>query len=609
LRRSLTLAVLLTLSACAEPAFATNVRVQGDTITVQAEAGQQNNVRITHFNPGKFHILDWGSSLTAGEGCAIVSGAAECSDGGVAKVSVELGDGDDIAEVGAGIESFFIVDGGAGDDVLARAWVSQGGSEIYGREGDDELIGSGRSADALEGGDGADAIWGDEKEPNWGGGDDTLRGGNGDDALYGDPGADLLSGGPGHDRVDYFRHAGGTITLDDLPDDGASAEGDNVGSDIEVVRGSGAADFIRGDEDANVIDGWWGSDEIAGGGGDDTLIAGDGADRLSGGGGDDLLRDYGSGPTSTWADVFAGGTGYDVADFVFRSEDLTITLNDVDDDGAEGEHDDVKSDVEEVIGGDGDDVLEGTAGADLLDGKEGDDILAGLAGDDDLYGGDGFDLVWYGERTVAVAAELDGLPGDGVAGEDDLIASDVEDLAGGAAGDLLVGNGHGNILFGGPGPDDLRPGGGEDLVFGEAGADVIAARDGAADEIECGADADAAVVDASTPSLLTASPSTRPQLRLHRPRRLLRPRLLLRLRPCRLPRRLPRARLRRGHRLHAHASSQGSRARHSGPLARTWSSAAAGSAASRSRTPRRCGRDGSSSNGPTQAAGFRATPG
>jgi hypothetical protein len=120
-------------------------------------------------------------------------------------------------------------------------------------------------------------------------------------------------------------------------------------------------------------------------------------------------------PTDT--DVFTGGSGFDrlftTAQTVDDSTgnvtpiDLRVTLNDAADDGAAGENDNVRVDVEAVasqtqtgpegaggndtlIGNDAINDLSGGRGNDRIDGGRGNDVLAGGAGDDTIDAQDGF---------------------------------------------------------------------------------------------------------------------------------------------------------------------------------------------------------------------------
>lgn len=190
---------------------------------------------------------------------------------------------------------------------------------------------------------------------------DTLVGGNGDDLLYGENGDDLLSGGPGRDR-------------------------------------------LRGDDDHPFADG------------DDTLGGGDGDDVLWGGGG---------------ADRFEGGRGTDTADYSDRDAAVLIVLGTIvlPDDWpvyrappAQGyvakpypqfspqnlagagwlEGDSLRTDVENALGGKGNDVLWGSDGDNMLAGGAGDDQLYGGRGADTLYGHDGADRLYSADSRDAM---------------------------------------------------------------------------------------------------------------------------------------------------------------------------------------------------------------
>ena len=100
--------------------------------------------------------------------------------------------------------------------------------------------------------------------------------------------------------------------------------------------------------------------------------------------------------------MFSGGKGLDQVDYSGTTDDLTVDLDNQADDGTPGEGDNVRSDVEDIVGGDGNDKLvgssrpnelEGGLGADLLFGMKGGDGLLGQAGADKLVGGKAPDLL------------------------------------------------------------------------------------------------------------------------------------------------------------------------------------------------------------------------
>ncbi len=148
-----------------------------------------------------------------------------------------------------------------------------------------------------------------------------------------------------------------------------------------------------------------------------------------------------------------------------------------------------------VAGGPGNDTLNGTAGDDSLYGREGNDTLNGLAGNDDLDGGPGADTLnggagtdaaTYGGRTAPVTVTMDGKANDGEGGEGDNVASDVEAVYGGKAGDSLIGSSRADTIDGQGGNDTITGGKGADYLFGGDGNDTINSRDGKADTVDCG---------------------------------------------------------------------------------------------------------------------------
>jgi Ca2+-binding RTX toxin-like protein len=185
----------------------------------------------------------------------------------------------------------------------------------------------------------------------------------------------------------------------------------------------------------------------------------------------------------------------------------------------------------DVYGGSGDDKLSGYGGDDYLDGEDGDDQLSGWAGDDTINGGSGNDELevdatvegeppasagrdvldggpgWerlsYALSRQPVSLTLDGVANDGAAGEGDSLAG-IEELEGGTADDMLVGDDGPNRLDGSLGDDRLEARGGNDVLDGSAGDDRLLADagddqlvgDGGDDELEGGPGADQFLGDA-----------------------------------------------------------------------------------------------------------------
>jgi RTX calcium-binding nonapeptide repeat (4 copies)/WD40-like Beta Propeller Repeat len=138
-----------------------------------------------------------------------------------------------------------------------------------------------------------------------------------------------------------------------------------------------------------------------------------------------------------------------------------------------------------ALAGPGDDRLVGgpTRSAyrdsDALFGQGGDDTLLGGDGADELAGGSGRDRIFGGR-------------GDDVVGLEHPMAG----ATGGPGDDLVDGGPGADVLYGGPGNDRLVGGAGRDhQIYGGAGDDVILARDGARDRVDCASGRDRVEAD------------------------------------------------------------------------------------------------------------------
>ncbi|MBW6438346.1 hypothetical protein KZ829_31940 [Actinoplanes hulinensis] len=257
--------------------------------------------------------------------------------------------------------------------------------------------------------------------------------------------------------------SGRTVTIDDRVRLKAGQGCKAVKGDATRVRCtfSGSSDYWTllvnlGDRSDSLVNktglrmrayGGTGNDSLQGGTLTDELFGGTGNDKIWGNGGRDHIEG------NSGADRLSGGTGHDG-----------------------------------ISGGTGNDTLWGGSGNDGLTGGSGTDALYGGSHDDDLDGGTGADLLRgdsgtdyanYWNRREAIVADLDGARGDdGVKGERDTIAGDVEGLVGGVGNDVLTGNGGHNTINGGSGADRITGGGGDDRLGGGGGRDVIDAGSG-----------------------------------------------------------------------------------------------------------------------------------
>jgi hemolysin type calcium-binding protein len=157
-----------------------------------------------------------------------------------------------------------------------------------------------------------------------------------------------------------------------------------------------------------------------------------------------------------------------------------------------------------LIGGNVTDTINGGAGNDGIEGSLGDDVVDGAEGADVVQALYGRDKVTYAGRSAGVNVSLDDVANDGEAGEGDNIRASIRDVVGGSGSDVLTGSSLDNDLTGGAGDDTLNGGAGNDKLDGGAGVDVfdagagiddMKARDGVAESIVCGSEADTVEAD------------------------------------------------------------------------------------------------------------------
>ena len=312
---------------------------------------------------------------------------------------------------------------------------------LVGTDGPDVLTGTGETVeihgklgnDVLTGANGPDEIFG-------GAGDDTINGLGGDDLLEGDVGEDTINGGDGDDRID----------------------------------GNNDADELNGDAGNDTLEGGSGNDTLNGGDDDDTISGGDGGDQINGGEGNDVLK---GGPGD---DTIDGGAGIDLLYEGMNHAPLTVNLAAGTVSSADTGSDTI-SNVENVIGGVGDDILIGDAMDNRLEGSSGNDTLSGLAGNDTLVGGAGNDMLDGGadddqfDASVSTADLIVSLAAGTATGSDigsDTLAN-IENVVVGSGNDVVLGDTTDNSLSGQLGNDDLRGGGGNDVIEGGDGADIL----------------------------------------------------------------------------------------------------------------------------------------
>ena len=222
--------------------------------------------------------------------------------------------------------------------------------------------------DSLSGGVGNDVLWGND-------GNDTLAGQSGNDLVYGGNGNDLFIGGDGAGNDTY---EGGT-GVDTVKYTSALAG-------IKVDLGLGTAASIASGDAAGIgNDVLIAIDNVIAGLYDDILIGDGTSNQLEGGAGNDTLKG------AAGNDTLDGGLGSDTADYSDKTESVVVTLYAAIDAivTVGGVAEDTLRNIENLIGGSGNDILTGDSA---------DNVLTGGAGNDSLDGGTGNDTAVFSEN-------------------------------------------------------------------------------------------------------------------------------------------------------------------------------------------------------------------
>mgnify|MGYP003638398317 CR=1 FL=1 len=217
------------------------------------------------------------------------------------------------------------------------------------------------------------------------------------------------------------------------------------GSNDNVITGTDASEFISVNDGNDIVNAGAGNDTIYGGSGDDILNGGDGNDTflltglsdgndtINGGDGYDkivfhesgnktyeLNGDYSLASQSIEEFVSSGGrvtmtngTEDDVIDLTGITFDGNFRIyggngNDVMMGSAEGDYLNGGGDNDTMYGAEGDDQIYGSTGDDLIFGGAGDDYIDAGPGADNVYGGEGDDIIRYNADDVIVDGGVGG---------------------------------------------------------------------------------------------------------------------------------------------------------------------------------------------------------
>ncbi|MEM7312758.1 MAG: dockerin type I domain-containing protein, partial [Planctomycetota bacterium] len=416
---------------------------------------------------------------------------------GVSGIRALAGDGNDSLVVLGNIDVPVEFHGGLGDDELLGSngndvLLGGGGDDLIQGSSGDDLIRGGSGINTLEGGSGNDSIIGGDRDDfiDAGDGDDSVMAGLGQDIVLGGAGLDSIDAGDGDDEV----YGGKGIDLIQ------GGDGDDVifgGLGNDAIEGGEGNDLIDAGEGADYAHGGRGNDRIVGGLGDDIIFGGFGSDSLKGSDGNDILfggNDRSEDERDDSDDSLYGGFGDDIMvgdDGGVLDIDGTVHIIEViggagNDylDGGEGKDwghglggNDVlygQNDHDHLIGGDGDDELFGGSGSDWLEGRDGQDRIFGHAGGDLIGGGRGADYLDGGEDEDQIFAHETGGGEPWFIGRKETDDDAAEDTLLGRAGtDEIVGGQGNDTIDGGAGSDAIIDRGGDDSVRGGLGNDFI----------------------------------------------------------------------------------------------------------------------------------------
>lgn len=248
-------------------------------------------------------------------------------------------------------------------------------------------------------------------------GNDIMLGLGGNDTLTGGLGNDIVDGGTGNDRLIAMFNDGNDVYIGGTGTDTYDLSSTNNAAIVNLSTGS-ASSAQTG------IDTLSGIENVTGSLGNDTVIDGLGSNQLDGRGGNDSFVMT----ADNARDIINGETGNDTVDYSTFTANLSVSLDggnqvNVSGSGLVNANRDQIRNVENFIGGSGNDNITGDGLANQLTGGSGNDTLRGGNGNDTLVGGIGNDIFDYngiGESgtTAATRDIILGFEGAGIAGGD-----------------------------------------------------------------------------------------------------------------------------------------------------------------------------------------------
>jgi len=254
------------------------------------------------------------------------------------------------------------------------------------------------------------------------------------------------------------------------------------GDGDDTLYGSDSNDTLYGGTGNDTLHGWGGNDDLQGGTGNDTYV------YTNHDGGDDTISEAGNLDTDTidFSQYTNSGVAIILSQTTFQaaSGDAGITLTN-------------DTGLENIIGTNNQDWLEGNARDNIIQGRGGDDYLLGEAGNDvyrytNLDTGDdmltenanaGTDTIDFSQYTTSGVAVILSGGFQAVSGDvgltlsgpfENLIGTDNQDyLEGNSLNNEIWGNGGDDYIYGRAGNDTLHGGAGADDIHGDEGDDTL----------------------------------------------------------------------------------------------------------------------------------------
>lgn len=359
-------------------------------------------------------------------------------------------------------------------------------------------------------------------------GNDTVVSGNGNDTIDGGAGTDSLNGGTGSDTYLFdtsdissgeiindtgtsgtdtiklnsnanFTAATQIAGIENLTFTGAQTAtfdanqfgAGKISNTLAVTGHSGDTQIITINNASNfsaaawTFGTWYASNDylsINDTTGDDTITGGHSCkETVTFSGGNDIYI----ATIDDLLDSIDGGSGTDTADYSIYTADLSITLNTSTSAtvNGSGNSDDKIKNIENFIGGSGDDSITGDSlnnsligngGNDFINGGSGNDTMDGGTGNDIIDGNSGNDTIDYSNyaNNLTVALNTSNYVTVSVSGGSDDTIRNIENFIGGSGVDSITGDSLANILTGNNGNDIIDGNAGADTLDGGNGSDL-----------------------------------------------------------------------------------------------------------------------------------------